>query len=167
MFTKVFSKLVYYYDVNSLYPAAMLNPMPYDLIKIHNNMDNIKLEDFFGFIEVEVLCPNTVFRPVLPFHFEGKTVYPKGSWKGIYFSEELKAVVKLGYKITLIRGYEFTKAELFSKYVHKFYEIKRTSTGAEKAKAKLLLNNLYGYFGRKQIGIVTQNIKIMNYLKFY
>jgi hypothetical protein len=25
--------------------------------------------------------------------------------------------------------------------------------------AKLLLNNLYGYFGRKQIGIITQNIK--------
>lgn len=62
-----------------------------------------------------------------------------------------KAVEKLGYKITLIKGYEFTKADLFSNFVHTFYEIKRTSSGAEKMIAKLLLNNLYGYFGRKPL----------------
>ena len=38
---KAYAEKVYYYDVNSLYPYAMLNPMPYNLIKIHNNMDNI------------------------------------------------------------------------------------------------------------------------------
>jgi len=86
---KGFAKLVYYYDVNSLYPYAMLNPMPYNLIKFHNNMDNIKLENFFGFIEVEVICPISMVRPVLPFHSNGKTIYPVGSWKSVYFSEEL------------------------------------------------------------------------------
>jgi hypothetical protein len=100
-----------------------------------------------------------MLKPVLPFHLNGKTIYPVGTWKGVYFSEELKGVVKLGYQVTLIRGYEFTKIDLFTKYVETFYEIKRTSTGSEKAIAKLLLNNLYGYFGRKQISIQTQNVK--------
>lgn len=100
-----------------------------------------------------------MLRPVLPYHYNGKTIYPVGTWKGVYFSEELKAVIKLGYQITLIRGYEFTKTDLFSNYVNTFYEMKRTSTGSEKHIAKYLLNNLYGYFGRKQINIITQNVK--------
>ena len=138
----------------------MLNPMPHDLVKPYLiNLLNRSLDSFFGFAEVEILCPITMERPVLPYHLNGKTVYPVGNWKGVYFSEELKAVVKLGYQIKLIRGYEFTKIDLFTKYVNTFYEIKRTSTGSEKAIAKLLLNNLYGYFGRKQISIITQNVK--------
>ena len=156
---KGFSKLVYYYDVNSLYPFAMLNPMPYNLIKFHKNMDNIKLYDFYGFIEVEVLCPLNMKRPVLPFHHKGKTIYPVGSWKGIYFSEELKAVVKLIYQFKLIKGYEFSKANLFDSYINYFYQIKKTSTGVERNMAKLQLNNLYGYFGRKQVGLTTLNVK--------
>ena len=128
---KGFCKKVYYYDVNSLYPYAMLNPMPYNLIKVHNNMDNIKLENFFGFIEVEVLCPLDMKRPVLPYHNNGKTIYPVGCWKGVYFSEELKALVKLGYTFKLIKGYEFSKANLFESYINYFYEMKRTSSGSE------------------------------------
>jgi len=151
---------VFYYDVNSLYPAAMKNPMPHDLVNPNLiNLSNRTLDSFFGFAEVEVICPNSMLRPVLPYHFNGKTIYPVGSWKGVYFSEELKAVVKLGYQITLIKGYEFTKVDLFSKYVNTFYELKRTSAGSEKHIAKYLLNNLYGYFGRKQINIITQNVK--------
>jgi hypothetical protein len=47
----------------------MLNPMPYDLINPNLiDLTNRTLDSFFGFAEVEVLCPNTVFRPVLPFH---------------------------------------------------------------------------------------------------
>jgi len=139
---KGFCKLVYYYDVNSLYPYAMLNSMPYNLIKFHKNMDNIKLDNFFGFIEVEVLCPLDMKRPVLPYHNKGKTIYPVGSWKGVYFSEELKAVTKLGYTFKLIKGYEFSKANLFESYINYFYNIKKNSTGVERNMAKLQLNNL-------------------------
>jgi DNA polymerase type B, organellar and viral len=159
---QAYGKNLHYYDVNSLYPYAMLNSMPYELIKIHKNMNNINLIDFFGFIEAKIYCPIDMERPVLPYHSNGKTIYPVGIWQGVYFSEELKAVEKLGYKITLIKGYEFTKTDLFSNYVNTFYEIKRVATGAENLIAKLLLNNLYGYFGRKQINIQTQNIKNEN-----
>jgi hypothetical protein len=121
-------------------------------------MDHINLKNFFGFIEVEVTCPTTMLRPVLPFKVDGKTIYPVGNWTAIYFSEELKAVQSLGYKFRLIRGYEFSKVDLFSKYVDHFFNIKRTSQGSEKAIAKLHLNALYGYFGRRQDLIETINV---------
>jgi len=164
---KAYGKLLHYYDVNSLYPFAMLNDMPHELILGKDGMkyggiqylQNRSLDSFFGFAEAHIDCPTNMKRPVLPFHKDGKTIYPVGTWKGVYFSEELKAVAKLGYKITLIKGYEFTRIDLFSKFINTFFEMKRVSQGAEKAIAKLLLNNLYGYFGRKQINILTQNVK--------
>jgi len=43
----------------------------------------------------------------------------------VYFSEELKAVIPFGYKITLIKGVSFSKSLLFNKYINHFYEIKK------------------------------------------
>jgi hypothetical protein len=155
---KAFVTNMKYYDINSLYPNAMKNPMPLNLIKIHNFMNNIKLENFFGYIKVEVTCPKSVARPMLPFKFEGKTIYPTGTWTATYFSEELKAVQMLGYKFKLIKGFEFSKANIFDDYVDHFFNIKLNSTGAQKLIAKLHLNGLYGYFGRKQDLIETVNV---------
>ena len=164
---KAYGKNVYYYDVNSLYPNAMLKPMPLNLIKYHKNMDNINLNNFFGFIEVEVTCPANMLKPMLPFKCQGKTIYPTGNWVGIYFSEELKAMLQLGYKFRLIRGYEFSKANIFNKYVDHFFNIKSNAVGAKKLIAKLHLNGLYGYFGRRQDLIETVNVSntsLHNYL---
>lgn len=35
-----------------------------------------------------------------------------------------EAVIKYGYKIQLIKGYEFSKVKLFDKYVDHFYNLK-------------------------------------------
>ena len=158
---KAYGENLHYYDVNSIYPFAMMNPMPYNILNNGKliNLSNRSLQSFFGFAYCKITCPLDMLRPVLPFHKDGKTIYPVGTWFGTYFSEELKAVEKLGYQIILIKGYEFTKIDLFSDYVKHFYEIKKNSTGVERAIAKNKLNNLYGYFGRKQIGLVTSNVK--------
>jgi hypothetical protein len=84
-----------YYDVNSLYPHAMCNPMPFELIRLFPNMNNIKLENFFCFCLAQINCPKNMLKPVLPYKHLGKTIYPTGCWIGIYFSEELKAVQKI------------------------------------------------------------------------
>ena len=157
---QAYGENIHYYDVNSLYPYAMLNAMPNEILNNGKLIDltNRTLDNFFGFALVKIVCPLDMLRPVLPFHHEGKTIYPVGTWKGVYFSEELKAVVSLGYQVTLIKGYEFSKFNPFNNYVNHFYNIKKNSTGIERNIAKLQLNNLYGYFGRKQIGLTTRNI---------
>lgn len=149
-------------DVNSLYPYVMLKDLPLDLDKKYSNqeqMSNINLKDFFGFALAEVICPDNIINPLLPVSYNGKTIFPKGKWVATYFSEELKAAEKYGYKIKLISGYSFTKVKLFNDYINYFYDIKKTSVGSTKFIAKLHLNTLYGCFGRKQDLLVTKVVR--------
>jgi hypothetical protein len=147
---KRYAENVHYYDVNSLYPYAQCMPMPFQCIKWIKQLKS--LEGFFGFIEVEVTAPS-IPRPVLPVRVKGKTIFPTGTWKGIYFSEELKAAHKLGYQFKLGQAYEFSSEVLFKDYVDYFYNIKRNATGPRRFIAKMMLNNLYGIFGRALQGL--------------
>jgi hypothetical protein len=86
---------------------------------------------------------------------------------GIYFTEELKAVAKYGYKIELIKVYNFSKADIFSKYISYFYNIKKFATGPLRLIAKMHLNHLYGYFGRKKTLIETKNVYTKDLAQYY
>jgi hypothetical protein len=57
--------------------------MPYKLIKHHKNMDNIKLEDFFGDCLAEVTTPKNIIRPLLPYIYDNKVIYPTGTFMGV------------------------------------------------------------------------------------
>eukprot|EP00299_Pterocystis_sp_00344_P001296 c11129_g1_i1.p1 GENE.c11129_g1_i1~~c11129_g1_i1.p1 ORF type:complete len:391 (+),score=-74.25 c11129_g1_i1:606-1778(+) len=67
----------YYYDVNSLYPACLLNDMPIgDSIYIYKP----KLSTFFGYIKAKVTCPDNIDKPFLGLKDEtGKLIYPTGT----------------------------------------------------------------------------------------
>nr|YP_009493115.1 DNA polymerase 2 [Ganoderma leucocontextum]AWJ63910.1 DNA polymerase 2 [Ganoderma leucocontextum] len=95
----------YYYDIRSLYPYAMTKPMPLELIETLTGsaLDSFDLNSFFGFIELEIHCPKTVKRPVLPLRWQNRTIYPRGNFSGVYFSEEVKDMVNLGYKIVKVK----------------------------------------------------------------
>jgi hypothetical protein len=139
----------------------MLKHMPFEIINYYDNMTNIKLDNFFGFALCKIKVDESINKPLLPYksHNLNKTIYPTGEWIGTYFSEELKAVSKFeGYKIELIKGYEFNKIDLFSEYVNHFFNIKMNATGPERFIAKMHLNQLYGIFGRKLDQIETINI---------
>jgi hypothetical protein len=113
----------------------MLKPMPLDLIKTYNDTEaqTIDIHNFFGLLEVTLECPPSVERPMLPVKDQGRTIYPYGIFKGIYFSEELKAVLSLGYKIiTIHSAKEFSQADLFTNYINSMYQIKMNSTGPER-----------------------------------
>ena len=135
-----------YYDINSLYPYAMLNDMPLEYLGESNTKD---LNEIFGFVECIITCPDNIKVPLLIHREEGKVIHPVGTWKGIYFSEELKAVINYGYKVEILKCYQFTRGNLFTNYVNHFYDKKKNSIGAERFIAKLQLNTLYGMFGRK------------------
>lgn len=149
-----------YYDVNSLYPNAMLNYMPLQYIKTVDGSEiDLNDENCFGFLEVIVTCPDNIKICLLPRKLKGKTLHTKGTWRGVYFSEELKAVVSYGYKIEIVKAHLFTKEIIFKQFVEDFYELKRIATEHNDPSmryiAKLLLNSLYGLFGRKLDKIKT------------
>ena len=67
---------------------------------------------------------------MLPVKYKGKTIFPFGRWTGVYFVEELKAVIPLGYKINIIKGYEFSQSNLFNQFIglrQTFLRFKETS----------------------------------------
>lgn len=138
-----------HYDVNSLYPKAMCNPIPLEFLNVCDGI-NVKLEDVFGFAEARIIAPDNIEIPLLPFKVDNETLHPCGSWIGVYFTEELKTVVKYGYKVELIKVYNFSKSNIFYNYIHFFYNNKKYSTGPLRFIAKMHLNQLYGYFGRKK-----------------
>lgn len=154
---KKYGRNLKYYDVVSLYPMAMKKALPHEVVKRYSNMDNIKLDNFFGFCEAEIETPNTL-KPILPCKYKGKTIFPTGSWTATYFSEELKAIVERGYKVKLIKGIEFSKAYLFNEYIDHFFHQKYISRGAQRFISKMHLNQLYGIFGRRKDVITTVNV---------
>jgi DNA polymerase type B, organellar and viral len=105
---------LYYYDVNSLYPYAMLNYMPLDYDEFHPYLNS--LDNFFGFCLVHIECPKDINIPLLPHRMNSKIIYP--TWTGTYFSEILKEAMKHGYKITPINGHSFYKVKLFNEYLY-------------------------------------------------
>lgn len=167
-----YAENLYYSDVNSLYPYAMLNDMPVN-IKSKNFVfgPDFDLNKFFGFLQVEVTAPKDLIIPMLPFKYKGKTIFPTGRWYGTYFSEELKAVAAYGYTFRYISGIEYHKTEkLFDSYIQHFYQIKKESKGSQRFVAKMHLNQLYGYFGRSLECLETYNIKnseLQSYLSQY
>lgn len=98
-----------------------------------------------------VETPLNIKVPILPVKVKGKTVFPIGKWRATYFScaAEVKAAMKLGYKFQVIQAYSYSKYNLFDSYIDHFYDKKKNSTGANRFIAKMHLNQLYGYFGRK------------------
>jgi hypothetical protein len=76
---KPYGKNLYYYDVNSLYPFAALNPMPgIDCTYIENVGNNISLNDLFGFFYCDVETDNN-YLGLLPVHSKEGLIMPNGT----------------------------------------------------------------------------------------
>ncbi len=168
----------FYYDINSLYPYIMMtSEMPvgdYEYLSVIN--DNFDIQNFFGFIEVEVVTPNNLYIPYLStYSSTNSLISPLGTWKDVYFSEEIKYALTLGYTFKYIKGYSFKKKEIvFDKYVTTLYQMRLNFKNTSLNKIiKLLLNSLYGRFGMnfniKNTIIIDKNDKkkIAYYDLFY
>jgi DNA polymerase type B, organellar and viral len=142
--------VLYYYDINSLYPAASLNPMPGLKCKYLQFTNQPDLNNLFGFFYCKVKTPANNYLGLLPYRTsKGNLLFPTGEWHGWYFSDRLKFALINGYEIEIIKGYNFEKTQnAFTKFVKNIYEIKSNpSNKTEKSLAKLILNSLIGRFG--------------------
>jgi hypothetical protein len=144
----------YYYDMNSQYPKAMLNDMPIGNPTLSLEKD---LNKIFGFVYGEITCPSRLELET-PFIQSRNPMFnlvqcPRGSFKRLIFSEEIKYALKYGYKFNLEYSYVFERGKnLFTDYVKDHYEIKKSSKDhVQKNIAKLFLNSLYGRLGMNEI----------------
>lgn len=161
----------FHYDVNSLYPYIMKSfPMPVGLGEWVTISD---IENFFGFVKVEVTSPNYEHKPFLNYYDEKLgLISPLGTWTEVYFSEEIKHALTLGYKFKYIKGLSYKKGIVFNEFVDSLYQIRlqhRKGTPLNLI-TKLLLNSLYGRFGMKTEMLkskIIDNYDIKNYVSIY
>jgi hypothetical protein len=151
-----------YFDVNSIYPFVAQKPMPGCEVNYLEtlNEEGLNLEELFGFFIAQVESgPNNKYLGLLPVKTSSGLSFPIGKYSGVWSSEELKYAKSNGYKVKVLRGYNFNKVEnVFTEYVGDLYERKLNSFGSEKAVNKSLLNNLIGRFGLNIIKPVTKSL---------
>lgn len=161
----------FHYDVNSLYPYIMkYSPMPIGegkWVDIHN------IDDFFGFVKVEVTSPEFIHKPFLNYYDSKRgLIAPIGSWVEIYFSEEIKYALTLGYKFKYLKGLSYEKGVIFDQFVESLYplRLKHDKGSPLNTIIKLLLNSLYGRFGMKTDMLkskIIENSSIKSYVSIY
>jgi len=149
-------KKIYAYDVNSLYPFVMKEndfPIGDCSFKDFNHLILEETTDIFGFFYAEIVTNNDLMYPILQIHHNNRTVSPLGSFKGWFFSEELKNSLKFGYEIHIIKGFEFQKGKIFEGWVKDQYELRISYPKNHPMNfiSKLLLNSLYGRFGMTDV----------------
>lgn len=139
------------YDVNSLFPTAMLQPVPVEYLyqskKVPDNDDN-----FIGFYYADIEYPDT-YLPVLPFKTD-KLYFPIGKFSGYFTSIDIRKAAEQGAKIKINSGRIFRSEPLLKEYALQLYEMKRKAeadgNGGKREIAKILMNALYGKFGQRR-----------------
>lgn len=168
--------ILYWYDVNSLYPFIMKTcEMPLGKGKyIYYHLDNASTDitPFFGFIDCDIFVPENLKIPPLPFkdYLSKSNVIAQatGYLKGIWFSEELKNAILLGCKITKIHKiiHFEKKAIIFDKFVDDLYNKRINSTNEiDNILHKSIMNSLYGRFGLRKEKSLSEWFPDDNFLK--
>jgi len=133
-------------DVNSLYPAVMMNEYPYPY-------EYVKKYDLSGYgitkAKVEVLQD----LPVLPYRMDtGKLLYPNGVFIGWWTNDEIKYAISCGgVKILKVYdSYSFpVKCMPFIDFVKDFYDRRhKAKDELTRYTYKIAMNSLYGKFGQ-------------------
>lgn len=139
----------FYYDVNSLYPTAMIRPMPIgEPTKIDTNLFGT---NFFGFVDCTVRVPDTEYIGLLSIKWNGRLICPKGQFRGFFFSEELQFALANGYTIVKIHNLiQFQKGNAFKELILELnamkIEAQLNNQPTIRNIAKLLMNSMYGRF---------------------
>lgn len=139
------------YDVNSLYPRAMLDPVPVEYISRSRELpdDDRKI----GFYLAEVDYPE-VYVPCLPYKME-KLFFPVGKFDVYCTSMELRQAIMDGAKVKIKKGIIFLAEPILADYITDLHVRKQAATDAGQLGArfvyKIMVNSFYGKFGQGRL----------------
>lgn len=166
VFKPICNERAFYYDVNSLYPAAMVDnefPVGYPeyidnpKIALHDWEYWLKYRDGLGFIKADVFIPEQKIPP-LPCRM-GKLVFVTGYVTGTWTYNELAyAVENCGVIVNHVHELIHFKNtyKVFRNFVMEFYKLKEYATEIKNKAlrnfSKLILNTSYGWTGLKREG---------------
>jgi len=160
---KALFKLLFYYDVNSLYPSVMANtPMPIGLpIAFEGDIRAVEPKAY-GFFYCKITSPEFLEHPILQRRVKTvagiRTVAGLGTWEGWIYSAEMDNAMKLGYTFEILKGYQFEKGFIFKEYVDTMYNLRLQYDKSHPMNliAKLLMNSLYGKFGMRMESTIIE-----------
>lgn len=146
------------YDVNSLYPTIMRNN---DFPTWPKRRTYRFYENEMGFYDVTVTVPKMHIPPLGTIADVGgkseKFIFPTGTFRGVWTSEELKYAKSLGVSIDRVhKGILFhSGGPIFREFIDTLYEkraeAKKKGDSVTDVLTKLLMNSTYGRFGLERI----------------
>lgn len=172
-------KKLYYYDLNSSYPASMQGMMPageatwwegkppdrflpkmkrgHSWAEFPGKNPPLSRVGMLGFCECDVHVPEDTHIPVLPVKTEeGKLIFPTGNLSGVWTYPELMLAVECGARIVRWKkSVWFKPVNLFGEFVEDLYAYRDKKNPkynpSLEAVVKIILNSLYGKFGMKTL----------------
>lgn len=166
---------LYYTDINSLYPAMMLNKFPdgddqfFDCQTLQEAKELLLSdEELYGVVHCDVEIPETLRIAPLPVKREGsgEVCFPVGPASGWWTVHEIRYALAKGCKLKKMRDAygSRTGSYYYREFVETFYRLRKEELDKpqpDEGKTlfyKLLMNNLYGQLGMK--GSVTRSIHL-------
>lgn len=146
------------YDINSMYPFAMLNDFP-EYMNPDPTMEKAK-----GMAEVTISIPRSLFVAPLPHRGpNGELLYPVGVIRGVWVYDEIRAAEAMGAKV--LKVHEAYGCNVifrpFDQFINTLYNKRKESTDeSERLFLKVLMNSLYGKIASKNV--VTRTVSRYN-----
>jgi len=133
----------------------MSKPIPVEIPILISNLTVAQFLEgnLYGFLEATVTAPANEYIGLLPIKYQGRLICPGGTFKGLFFSEELRFALANGYTLLEItRAFEFREGRnTFLQLITQLNEMKITAQLNKQPTirnlAKLLMNSMYGRFG--------------------
>ena len=142
----------YKYDVNSLYPYAMVGPIPVEYLGRTRSIPDDDRR--IGFFRADVHLPDT-YIPALPIMTgESRLYFPVGAITGVWTSMEIRRAIEDGAAVRVRDGVVFATDSIFDEFVADIYtrkaEAEASGDFGKRLIFKLLANSLYGKFGQRR-----------------
>lgn len=141
---------VFHHDINSLYPWAMLFPLPIEKICRSRRLPDDD-DSEIGFYDATVDYPE-LYVPSMPFRGD-KLYFPVGAWRGNFTSMDIRQAIEDGAAVTIHDGLIFRAEPIMATYVAELHKMKqqadRDGDLGKRLIYKKLMNSLYGKTGQK------------------